>query len=38
MDGKPGWADGQMGLANYGEHNSDSILDSFIGGIIGQSY
>lgn len=36
MDGKPGWADGQMGLANYGEHNSDSIFDSFIWGSIGQ--
>lgn len=38
MDGQPGWADGQMGLANYGEHSSDSIFDSFIWGIIGQSY
>ena len=36
MDGKSGWADGQMGLANYGEHNSDSIFDSFIWGSIGQ--
>lgn len=38
MDGQPGWADGQMGLANYGEHGSESALDSFIWGIIGQFY
>lgn len=36
MDGQRGWADGQMGLVNYGEHSSDSIFDSYIWGVIGQ--